>query len=85
MVDISKYKDIISKIESYNEVMDSNRKSYREEMDRHPGDFVRISNESNREDDMALHSRLSALRGLFPNVEFSESDIELLSGYYSRK
>ena len=85
MVDISKYKDVISLIESYNGVIDSNRADYRRELDRHPADFVKISNESNREDDMALYSRLSALRELFPNVEFSKSDIELLSGYYSRK
>lgn len=85
MIDISKYKDVISLIESYNGVIDSNRESYRAEMDRHPADFVRIGNESNREDDMALHSRLSALRELFPNIQFSKNDIELLSGYYSRK
>lgn len=85
MIDISKYKDVISLIESYNGAIDSNRKYYHAEMDRHPADYVKISAESNLEDDMVLVSRLSALRDLFPNIEFSQDDIELLSGYYSRK
>ncbi len=85
MIDINKYKDIISDIESYNEVIDSNETSYRQELDRNPADFLKISNESNREEDMAINSRLSALRSTFPNIEFSKNDIDLLSGYYSRK
>ena len=54
IVDISKYKGVISLIEGYNGVIDSNRAYYHRELDRHPADFVKISNESNREDDMAL-------------------------------
>ena len=85
MIDLEKYNDVMNLINSYNDTMASERKWFNEEMERHPADFVKISNESNREDDQVLFERVSRLRDLFPGIEFSKKDIELLSSYYERK
>lgn len=85
MVDISKYGDVIRLIETYNGAIESNRKNYFEDMDRHPADFVGIGAESNRQEDEITSERLYALKKKFPNVEFSKDDVELLSDYYSKK
>ncbi len=85
MIDISKYEEVIRFIRTYNESINSNRKYYNEELNRHPADFIKIGNESEREDDMALDLCLTPLKNLFPNVVFTKHDIESLSQCYVNK
>lgn len=85
MVDLSRYEDVIRSIRNFNGTIDSNKKYYNEELNRHPADFIKIGNESEREENMALDSCLIPLKNLFPNIDFSKRDIELLSQCYVNK